>query len=292
MRPRYKKVWAEILFAHVMLVIGAAGLALTEERFDRQISWIILALPLGAFWIGGWIHYLLCFFHEATHYLILPHRKYNDLAANLFLGALVGLEVKSYRKTHWLHHSHLGTTKDTETSYFEPLKPRTLIYDLLGRYHLRVLLRYFKKPQRNLSQPSNSKTALVVTVLIHLSIALLLYLNQYPLTAVTWLLGFFSIYPLFNRLRQTLEHRAADAQEGADYNLVDHGPVNRMYGSDLFSKIFGAAGFNRHLLHHWDPAISYTRFDEMEKFMLETEYASLIEENRTTYWKLFREMLK
>ena len=33
-----------------------------------------------------------------------------------------------------------------------------------------------------------------------------------------------------------------------------------------FSRYFGGAGFNRHLLHHLDPSISYTRFDEFERF--------------------------
>jgi hypothetical protein len=54
----------------------------------------------------------------------------------------------------------------------------------------------------------------------------------------------------------------------------------------------GAAGFNRHLLHHWDPAVSYTQFDAMEKFMMQTQYRAMIEARRTTYWKALRDFLK
>jgi hypothetical protein len=64
---------------------------------------------------------------------------------------------------------------------------------------------------------------------------------------------------------------------------VPHGPVNRLFGNGALSRTFGNAGYNRHLLHHWDPAVSYTRFDEMESFLMSTELAKVINGARATY---------
>jgi fatty acid desaturase len=292
LKPRYKKVWRDIGAAYIMLAAGIMVIALIESWLQRRRYLFIPVLPLGSLWIGFWLHYLMCFFHEATHYNILPDRKFNDWAANLIIGPLTGQEIKSYRKTHWLHHANLGATDDTETSYFEPLKFRTLAWDLAGRYQLKVLFRYFKKEVFGHSESANGRFALVIAGLIHLGIFLGLFISGHPLTGLVWLAGSFSLYPIFSRIRQTVEHRSYHASEKLDYRFVDHGAENRIFGNDLFSRSFGAAGFNRHLLHHWDPAISYTQFDAMEEFMLQTQYAVAIEEKRTTYWQALREFLR
>jgi fatty acid desaturase len=292
LKPRYKKVWFDIGLAYFMLAAGLIVFASMEIWFQQRIYFFLPVLLLGSLWVGFWLHYLLCFFHEATHYNIFPNRKYNDRVANLVIGALIGLEIKSYRRTHWLHHANLGTPDDTETSYFEPLKLRTLVWDIIGRYQLNVFLRYFNKEVNARPKPANSKSALVIAGLIHLGVFFELLILGYPLTGLAWLIGFFSFYPIFNRIRQTIEHRSYQASDKVDYRFVDHGAENRLFGKDLLSRSFGAAGFNRHLLHHWDPVISYTQFDAMEKFMLQTQYAAMMEEKRTTYWQALREFLK
>jgi fatty acid desaturase len=204
LNPRYKKVWFDIGYAYFMLAAGLMVFASIEFWLQRRRYFFLPILPAGSLWAGFWLHYLLCFFHEATHYNILSNRKYNDRAANLLIGSLTGLEIKSYRRTHWLHHANLGTPEDTETSYFEPLKLRTLVGDLVGRYQLNVLYRYFKKEVRAHSKPANSRSALAIAGLVHLGVSLALLVSGYPLTGLMWLIGFFSFYPIFNRIRQTI----------------------------------------------------------------------------------------
>jgi fatty acid desaturase len=171
LKPRYKKVWRDIGLAHFMLAAGLMVFASIEFWLQRQRYIFLPILPLGSLWVGFWLHYLLCFFHEATHYNILPNRMYNDRVANLVIGSLIGLEIKSYRRTHWLHHANLGTPDDTETSYFEPLKLSTLVWDIVGRYQLNVLLRYFNKEVSARPKPANSKFALIIAGLIHLGVS-------------------------------------------------------------------------------------------------------------------------
>jgi hypothetical protein len=113
-----------------------------------------------------------------------------------------------------------------------------------------------------------------------------------PPAALAWVSGLLLFGSFLSILRQTLEHRSLVAPDGVDFKKVSHGPVNRLFGVDLFSRNLGGAGFNRHLLHHWDPNISYTCFDELEAFLLETAVHDEIERQRTTYWKTFREMFR
>jgi hypothetical protein len=80
-----------------------------------------------------------------------------------------------------------------------------------------------------------------------------------------------------------LEHRAEDARADVDYRVTDHGAVSRMFGDSLVARTFGGAGFNRHLLHHWEPTVSYTRLAELERFLLDTDAAAVVQARRTTY---------
>jgi hypothetical protein len=45
------------------------------------------------------------------------------------------------------------------------------------------------------------------------------------------------------------------------------------------------------LLHHWDPAISYTRFDEMERFFSTTQLAAEMDASRTSYGAAVRTLM-
>jgi hypothetical protein len=119
--------------------------------------------------------------------------------------------------------------------------------------------------------------------------ALLWFVNMGA--ALAWGSAVFLCTPAFARIRQTLEHRDLNADPGADYTQKDHGPVHRMFGTSLFARFFGAAGFNRHLLHHYDPTVSFTRFDDMESFLDATPLKDSIDRARTTYAAALKGML-
>jgi hypothetical protein len=87
--------------------------------------------------------------------------------------------------------------------------------------------------------------------------------------------------------RQILEHRTHDANSDLDYHKIDQGASHRMFGSGFFASTFGAAGFNRHLLHHWDPQVSYTRLKDLEMFLKETSLNEELEKSKTTYLRTF-----
>ena len=78
--------------------------------------------------------------------------------------------------------------------------------------------------------------------------------------------SYYGVTDPFMELRQTLEHRNNHKKyQKSQLCPKDYG-VNQIFGNNFFSRYFGGAGFNRHLLHHLDPSISSTRFDEFEEF--------------------------
>jgi hypothetical protein len=65
-----------------------------------------------------------------------------------------------------------------------------------------------------------------------------------------------------------------------------------MFAANLPARAFGSAGFRRHLLHHWDPQTSYSRFDDFEGFLMQTELAPQIDEARTSYLSTWRALVR
>lgn len=72
-----------------------------------------------------------------------------------------------------------------------------------------------------------------------------------------------------------------------DYSTQPHGAVNRLFGDGPLASTLGGAGFNRHLLHHWEPQISYTRLRELEVYLLRTDAAEGVRMRQSTYLETF-----
>lgn len=281
--PRYGRVWIEIVSAYavlIALIVAAAVAPLT--------IWggVIVALVAAA--IGYCLAYIQLFIHEAAHFNIARDRALNDRLANAFIAWHLGADIKSYRLTHFAHHRELGRTGDTENSYFNALTPGFLLKTLTGVHAVSVFL----GRGRTKSAEKRSLLPLVRGLLIHaVLLAALIWLNAWP-AALAWVLGVGVFLPFFMTLRQILEHRAAEADAAINYARTDHGEYTRLFKDSLIAGTLGGAGFSRHLLHHWEPHISYTRLAELEAHLRATPAAVLIEARTTTYGAAFRDLLK
>jgi len=292
LQPKYGLAWLEIFFSLAMLLGGYAAHFVLARRLGNLAGFI--AAPLFAVWLGFWLNAMLTFGHEAAHYNLSANKSRNDLLADWSIWLFFPQSSKSYRKSHWQHHLHLGDPQDTEISYHNCMSPWFLARAITGIYLLELMARYaLGRGVKPKAQPAPAKPnpaarlgqilAVAKAGATHTAlIGVPLYFHYYS-TSVTWLAGASLVFPFFATVRQLLEHRAEDAHCATDYREVAHGPVNRLFGKNLFSRFFGAAGFNRHLLHHWDPTVSYTCFDEMESFFQGTRLQAQIDRSRTTY---------
>lgn len=284
LRARYRVIWGEIAAGYVALGATAAGIIFVDTSYPRLLP---VAVLLGALVIGYFIAYIQLFFHEAAHFNVAPERKLNDWLANVFIGSFVGQDIKAYRVVHFDHHRFLGTPQDTERSYFNPLTVRFVIEGLTGLHVLRVLMQREKTVKAVGSDGVAGRKFLNRHLLAGLAfhaviIGAMLLAGQWAL-ALAWVLGVGAVHPFVNAVRQLIEHRDFDARSSIDYAQQAHGPVNRTFGDGPLATTLGGAGFNRHLLHHWEPQISYTRFRELERYLLATSAAETFKKRQTTY---------
>jgi fatty acid desaturase len=300
LRPRYARVWLALLLGHAALAATLAG-----EMF-AQVALPVWAWPgavvLGACVIGYTLAYIQLFFHEAAHYNLARDRRRNDLFADLFIGSLIGgafgQGVADYRIVHFDHHRYLGTTQDTERSYFKPLTGRFILEALTGIQALRVIAGYRRAERKGGSGGAPSAGGrlfnrhLARSLVLHVGIiAGAVWCRQWT-AAAAWVAGVALVYPFFGAVRQVLEHRSLSARADVDYAVTDHGAVNRMFGDGLLASTLGGAGFNRHLLHHWEPQISCTRLRDLETYLLGTPAADALAAHRTSYLRTFAALLK
>ncbi len=289
LRPRWVQIWSEILIGYVVLV----GTSFILTKLDQAKPFFLLWVILGALVLGYTHAYLQLFFHEAAHSNIAPSRKLNDFLANLLIGMMVGLEIKKYRLQHLRHHQHHGTTEDPERTYFDPLNTQFIIESLFGVKVVKVLLR--RKPQTS-SIPYQKhflfNKQILFAVLLHSSILITAVVYRHWVFAMAWVLSIVVVLPFFGAVRQVLEHRSFDAKSEVDYRKISHGETNRLFGDSFLAKTFGAAGFNRHLLHHWQPQISYTQLKNVENFLLNSSASTWITQNRTTYTATFFKLMR
>lgn len=286
LRPRYGVVWAEIAGC-IAMALGSFAAHLTITIHKGNAFGLEIGLPF-AVWIGFWLNAILTFGHEAAHYNLAPDHNSNDLLADWTIWLFFPQTTHAYRRSHWQHHLHLGDPNDTEISYHNCLSPWFLAKTLTG-IHLAGLLARYILGRRATSGKIVSVTSKVgvAPLLRTLSIYGLIMGSALALrcyaSALVWFVAAAVVFPFFASVRQLLEHRTAEAACDTDFQEVVHGPVNRIFGNDLFSRYFGAAGFNRHLLHHWDPTVSYTCFDEMQRFFAGTEFREEIERSQASY---------
>ena len=292
--PRYGQVWFDILLCYAMLAVGC--LAICWLSLHVSLIYSLPAALVAALWLGFWFESLSCFVHEATHGNLCRLRWLNDLLSNWVVLPWFPIDVVVYRRSHWQHHLYLGGDRDTEISYHNQPSFRFLMRVFSGLYFLQVIFRY-GRTERNVDSQSGDRfgqwrfrIAILRATILNLLLIAAAFMLAGTAAAVCWALAVLA-YLAFGILRQILEHRADDAVPGEEYDTHTHPPTNRLFGTDFLSRTFGNAGFNRHLLHHWDPAISYTRFSDMEAFLLRTSARSAIEVARNSYWQVFRAFL-
>ena len=290
LKPKYFLLWFHLLSGHAVLLL----IAVTMVILGKKSTLGVLALSLiGGFLFGYTLAYIRLFFHEASHYNIAKDKKLNDLLANIFIGSLFGDDIKNYRPIHYGHHRFHGLPEDTENSYFNPLNNRFILESLSGIRVFNVLLNRRKRLESmGVVTPGSSKLQAQFFIGIFLNLLILtaaFFLRSWEL-GISWLIGLFFFFPFFLSIRQILEHRDEFAKKTINYFKVKHGIVNRLFGDGPLAGTLGGAGFNRHLLHHWEPKIPYTRLKEFENYLMDTPMAEILKKRQTTYVKTFREL--
>jgi fatty acid desaturase len=282
--PRYSRVFLDIGLGYAALV-ATCVLVVALPAHGLLPAWF--AAALGALSIGFWIAYLQLFIHEGAHFNFSSDRNRSDLLCNMLIAWMIGTSVEKYRIIHFQHHRELGGTDDSEMTYFFPLNLLFIVKGLLGIRVLEVLASRKSLQEKEAGRDRRGKCVGVAGLVAHVLILAATYVFGSIWLSLAWIAGVGAIFPFFGALRQLLEHRDERARSDVSYLQTDHGAYTRMFGTGPFSSIFGGAGFNRHLLHHWEPSVSYTNLAELENYLLDTDVAKLIEMRRSSYFRTF-----
>jgi fatty acid desaturase len=193
----------------------------------------------------------------------------------------------------------LWTAKDPERSYFFPLNTMFLVKGITGISAAQALLGYARHsdevrvPSQKTKRGSGGGLAPIAVLaggaLVHGSIVIALWYFGQTAASAAWVIG-ISLLMLWGSVRQILEHRMDDARPNVDYAKVDQGACTRIFGESLVARLLGASGFNRHLIHHWEPQVPYTRLPELERFLADTQMRPILDRRRTTYVAMLRQM--
>src|ERR1700733_1258030 len=288
--PHYGRLFLDIGLGYSALLVTCVLVVALPANGVMQ-GW--LAANFGALLIGFWIAYLQLFIHEGAHFNFSPDRSRGDILCNLLIAWMIGTSVQNYRVVHFQHHRALGSVEDSELTYFLPLNLLFIIKGLSGIRVLEVLAsRKTLQAKKPTVRDQRGKHVGLAGLAAHIVISAATYIFGSIWLSLAWIAGVGAIFPFFGALRQLLEHRDERADAKANYFETDHGAYTRIFGSDVFSSIFGGAGFNRHLLHHWEPSISYTNLSELEAYLRDTDVAPLIEMRRSSYFKAFASLFR
>ena len=306
LRPRYTRVALDILLGYLAIVLSAVIVV----WLTAQGAPFIVATAVGSLVIGYWVAYLGLFMHEGSHFNLAPERDRSDQLSNILIGWLVGTSVERYRPVHFQHHRALGRVDDSEHTYFFPLSLLFIVKGICGwrvievvTFRRRYLARIEAQAQARRreivpaaadieadeagAQPSRLEATVIAGLVVHAVIVGMSILAGQWALAAAWVVAIVGAFPFFGALRQLLEHRSEAAEAGTDYFTAPHGAYSRMFKQGPISSTLGGAGFTRHLLHHWEPQVSYTNLRELEEYLEQTPLGDIVRARRTTYARTF-----
>lgn len=248
------------------MIAGAIAFSLYMESFWAYLLSISL--------IATRQHALMILVHDAAHFR--AHRKFrvNDLLSDLLCAYPIFFDTAIYRHTHLQHHEHLNTERDPDWVRKEPLRewffprPRGEILQwALGYSFFRgtvewlYAVRYFSSftaikgftPKRS-SQAFKAGFWLTTSAVVFST-------HHFALFAAYWLVPFFMIFPMLQRLRSIAEH----------FGLTYADELNssrEILPSRLEGYLLSPHNVNLHLSHHLYPSVPFFNLKELHRALL------------------------
>ena len=258
--PSLLNVWSVLwCYGQNILILAAA------VHINHIATWLI------AFLLMGRMHaQFASLMHEAAHRLLFKHRGANDWVGNWLLGFPVITSTPAYRRVHMAHHrEEFGPDEPDIPLYANyPITAesfrRKLVRDATGQTGIKLFrnqLRGFRSPDVRVR-----RTLLKMTLVQVIVIAAFFAVGHPWLYLTMFVLPYFTLWRVINRLRSIAEHgglRADDDRRIATHSVVQH-PIARFY------LVPYNIGF--HLAHHVDAGVPFRHLPKYHALLRDTRY--------------------
>ena len=258
--PSLLNAWSVLwCYGQNILILAAA------VHINHIATWLI------AFLLMGRMHaQFASLMHEAAHRLLFKHRGANDWVGNWLLGFPVITSTPAYRRVHMAHHrEEFGPDEPDIPLYANyPITAesfrRKLVRDATGQTGIKLFrnqLRGFRSPDVRVR-----RTLLKMTLVQVIVIAAFFAVGHPWLYLTMFVLPYFTLWRVINRLRSIAEHgglRADDDRRIATHSVVQH-PIARFY------LVPYNIGF--HLAHHVDAGVPFRHLPKYHALLRDTRY--------------------
>lgn len=270
-------------FTVILLWVQTIAIIAVTLAANRWWIWLV------AFVLMGRAHaQYSSLMHEAAHRLLFSNKRVNDRVGRWLLGYPVFISTDAYRRVHMAHHREEFGAEEPDVPLYAgyPISResfrRKVIRDLTGQTGwtmLRGQLRALRSPDVR-ARRTMQKMIAVQLVLFTASIAIgapLAYL-------LLWVLPWFTIWRLINRLRAIAEHGGLQAD--ADRRNTTHSI--KQHWLARFYMVPYNIGF--HIAHHVDAGIPFRSLPEYHRAMRSTGFVTGAYEypSYTAFWRAAR----
>jgi fatty acid desaturase len=244
-------------------------------------------------------HRILNVVHEGAHYLLSRSKLYNDVFCNIFAGWFVLTDVDQYRITHIEHHRNLGSEFDPENAHMEKLD-LTWLVSLISGFNVLRRLKVRSSARERIGERASLKVKHFLIPCLglfgHLVILFSIYQFMGLQSLIVWGFSIFCLAPALGILRNLLEHKYVEGVEPEIwYQIINREKPDRIvttvttrtFTKSILSQLYGSIGFTRHLLHHWDPSVSFSNLKKVHRFLLETSISGNLQKVDTTFSSTF-----
>ncbi len=258
--PSYKNAWSVAwMWGQNILILW------TASQINHAATWVV------AFLLMGRAHaQFASLMHEAAHRTLFTHRPTNDWVGNWLLGYPVMTSTPAYRRVHMAHHREEFGPEEPDIPLYanypvtsDSLR-RKLVRDLTGRTGaklMRAQLRGLRSPDARVRHTLWKMLAVQVVLFGVFTAA-----GAWWMYPVMWVLPYFTLWRVINRLRSIAEHgglRADSDRRIATHSVTQH-PLARFW--------IVPYNIGYHLAHHVDAGIPFRNLPRYHRMLRDARY--------------------
>ncbi|MEW4527112.1 fatty acid desaturase family protein [Maioricimonas sp. JC845] len=269
-------VWRGLFDVAVDWAVVVACFAICLQVW-HPVVWVVAAVV-----VATRQHALLIVMHDASHYRLLPNKRWNDLASNLLLSWPLIVSTEAYRANHLAHHSHLNTDDDPDwvrkqgKAEWEFPKTKFQLLSLLARDLLGGGFVAQLRALRDLSadrRPQAAKSPWPRLAFYAVAAAAITAANLWIPVLVLWFVPVFTLLPMILRIRSIAEHFGLECEHELNSSRNFIGPLWERL-------LFAPHNVGYHLDHHLYPSVPFYNLPKLHRLLLRrADYAEMSHQN-------------